>query len=542
MRFTTQLTATSFLFAVGIFFISSFTQAEEVSQRPNILLVLADDQTWRDIGCYGNDDVKTPNIDALAKEGMRFTRCFTATAMCSPTRQQLYTGLYPVKSGAYPNHSQVKSGTKSMVHYLKALGYRVGLAGKTHFGPADSFPFEKVALDGVGEFISRDVAQPYCLVYASKNPHAPWTNGPQEGFDPEGLTMPPYMIDNEAMRLALSKYYDEISALDQEVGMFMEFVRMSGQEENTIFLFSSEQGSQFPFGKWTCYDLGLRTALIARWPGKIEAGSVAEAMVEYVDVVPTLLEAVGGSVPEGLDGRSFLGVLEGNTDVHKSVTFGVHTTRGINSAPESYPIRSIRTERYKYIANLNHEIDFKNTITENDREEYWESSVESAKTDAFAAERVAFYQRRPAEELYDIVEDPYELNNLAGMSEHRGLMDDLKVQLEAWMKEQGDRGVATEMEAFDHQKSGKTREKQPAVAAVESSIPIRPNVLFIISDDLNNDMGTYGRPEFLTPNIDRLAQDGLQFNRAYCQYALCNPSRSSMLSGLYPIQTGIFGN
>ena len=112
--------------------------------RPDIVLVLADDQTWSDSGCYGNRQVRTPNIDRLAAEGMRFTRAFTATAMCAPTRQQLYTGLFPVRNGAYPNHSKVKPGTRSIVHFLRKLGYRVGLSGKKHFGPPDSFPFENV--------------------------------------------------------------------------------------------------------------------------------------------------------------------------------------------------------------------------------------------------------------------------------------------------------------------------------------------------------------------------------------------------------------
>ena len=115
---------------------------QEVARKPNIVIFLADDLNYCDIGCYGNSDVKTPAMDRLATEGIRFTGAYTATAMCSPTRMQLYTGIYPVRSGGFPNHSQVKAGTRSIVHHLTEVGYRVALSNKGHVAPKDSFPFE----------------------------------------------------------------------------------------------------------------------------------------------------------------------------------------------------------------------------------------------------------------------------------------------------------------------------------------------------------------------------------------------------------------
>jgi len=179
--------------------------------------MLPDDLSWHDIGCYGNSDVKTPNIDKLASQGMRFTRAFTTTAMCAPTRQQLYTGIYPVRSGAFPNHSKVKPGTKSMVHYFKDLGYRVGISGKTHFGPTASFPFEKVGggsptFKKIEEFIKRDRQQPFCLVVTSHHPHAPWKGS--EKYDPEKLKLYPYVVDTPETRKALANYYSEVTVFD----------------------------------------------------------------------------------------------------------------------------------------------------------------------------------------------------------------------------------------------------------------------------------------------------------------------------------------
>ena len=431
-------------------------------KKPNILLIIADDQTWRDSGCYGHPDVKTPNIDRLAAEGMRLTHCFTATAMCAPTRQQLYTGLFPVRNGAFPNHSRVYDGTRSMVHHLRALGYRVGLCGKKHFGPPDSFPFENVGRKKIPEFLRRKPDEPFCLVYCSHSPHLPWKEGDASAYDPAALTLPPYLVDTPETRKALTRYYAEVTDFDREVGEYMQHVADAGAEKNTIFLYTSEQGAQFPHGKWTCYDVGLRTALVVRWPGRVEAGSVSGAMVQYVDIVPTLIEAAGGEPTRidtgrpdargerGFDGRSFLGVLLGKTDTHRDVVFGVQTTRGIIVGSDCYPVRSARSRRYKYIRNLNHETAFQNTLIENDKT-YWPSWVEKAKTDPKAAYLVRMYEHRPAEELYDLEKDPWELENLAGDPALADVQADLARRLDDWMAQQGDEGNATEMKARERQ-------------------------------------------------------------------------------------------
>jgi len=432
------------------------------AKKPNVLLIIADDQTWRDNTCYGHPDVKTPNIDRLAAEGMRFTHCFTATAMCAPTRQQLYTGVFPVRNGAYPNHSKVYPGTKSVVHHLKALGYRVGLVGKKHFGPPDSFPFETVAARQIREFLRRDPKQPFCLLYCSHSPHLPWKAGDASAYDPDKLTLPPYLVDTPETRAALCKYYAEITDFDREVGECMKHVADAGAQDDTLFIYTSEQGAQFPHGKWTCYDVGLRTALVIRWPRRVKAGSTTDAMVQYVDVVPTLIEAAGGDpaaidtgCPDakgkrGFDGTSFLGVLLGKNRAHRDLVYGVHTTRGIIAGSECYPVRSVRSDRYKYIRNLNHETAFHNTLIAGEKT-YWPSWLRKAKTDPAAARLVEMYQRRPAEEFYDLATDPWELENLADDPAQADRKAALSKELDAWMAQQGDKGNETEMKARQRQ-------------------------------------------------------------------------------------------
>ncbi len=442
--------------AFAIFLAASLGQAEAAKQ-PNILIVIADDLNKDSVGIYGNKDVKTPNIDRLASQGMRFNLAYTSTAMCAPTRQQMYTGLYPVRSGAYPNHSKVKPGTKSLVHYLKALGYRVGLSGKRHFGPPSSFPFEqvsrKVDAKAIREFVARDEKQPFCLLVTSNSPHVPWSAGDASQYDPGKLTIPPYWVDTPEMRESLTRYYAEITDLDREVGECMKILRETKQEDNTAMIFTTEQGAQYPGCKWTCYENGLNVGFIVRWPGQVKPGSVSDAMIHYIDVAPTLVEMAGGEAIKGLDGRTFLGVLRGKTKRHNSVTYGVHTQmNAIGSPPTGYAVRSIRAGKWKYIMNLNHKVTFKNALTQNDKENYWASWVRTAKTDPKAARLLKRYLNRPAEQLYDLSKDPHEVNNLAGREKQAKVKARLKQQLQDWMTSQGDLGQATEMAAKRNRK------------------------------------------------------------------------------------------
>jgi len=423
---------------------------------PNIVLFLADDQTWLDSGAYGNQDLPTPNIDRLAQEGMLFTHAFTATAMCGPTRQQLLTGLYPVRSGAYPNHSVVRDGTLSLVHYFRDLGYRVGLTGKEHFGPTASFPFERlrssrgeagrsgsaVDLKAVEEFITRDADQPFMLVVASNSPHTPWTEGDPSDFDAEAIEVPGYLVDTPVTRRALVAYYAEITHLDKQLGHVLAALETAKEADETIVVYTSEQGASLPFAKWTLYDAGIRTAMIVRWPGQVVGGTASEAMVHYVDVVPTLVEAAGGD-PVDVDGRSFLSVLSGRAYTHREYVFGVHTTRGIIYGVD-YPIRSIRSRRYKLILNLAATNVFRNTISLPPRD------AVLASWQAVDPERASVYTRRPAVELYDLDVDPWELDNRASDPKVADELGRLRSLLETWMVRNGDRGLSTELQALEH--------------------------------------------------------------------------------------------
>ena len=431
---------------------------------PNLVFIIADDCTFRDIGCYGGQ-ARTPNIDRMATEGLKFNRCFQTAPMCSPTRHNLYTGLYPVKSGAYPNHAFASPGTQSIVHYLKPLGYRVALSGKRHIAPAEVFPFEysgnnnpdMAAIDRLfGECRKNDT--PFCLFACSNEPHTPWNQGDPSAYPPEQNNLPPYIADTPFVREQFSKYLAEITYFDGQVGEILELIDKHALRRNTLVMVVSEQGNSLPFAKWTCHEMGLGSAMIVRWPGRVKPGSETDAIVDYCDVTPTFVEAAGGTPSPVLDGKSFLQVLLGKADRHKDMTFGLMTTRGIIDGNDCYPIRSVRDEQYRLIWNLNPGESFQNACTTS--REFQSMLQAAAAGDERARWVTENYRNRPEFELYDVVGDPMEMNNMAGDPKYSGVIAELKRHLDAWMKSQGDLGIETEMDALNHQ----TRALQEKIA------------------------------------------------------------------------------
>ena len=467
--------------AVVILFALSLISSADAA-KPNIVIFIADDLSWHDVACFGGPtDAKTPHLDRLATEGLKLTGFFSPASVCAPVRQALLTGLYPVRSGAYPNHSHVKPGTKSLPHYLKALGYRSACVGKTHFGPMACYPFDKMlpmrgekaggkgeddgdgALDtrAMEQFVRAKAAQPFCVYVATHEPHGPWTKGDKSAYNPAKLKIPPYLVDTPETRHGLAAYYAEVTYMDAQVGDVLQLLEKTGHTQDTLFLFFSEQGSSVPQGKWTCYDPGIRVAAIARWPGKIKPGTENAALVQYVDVLPTLLEAAGGQPPVSpaeIDGSSFLGVLLGKTDRHREYVFAEHTARGIIRGPEAYGTRAVRDTRWKLIVNLEPDAEFSNAISNGALLKSWRQKGEAG--DAFARVQAGRYTKRPAVELYDLQADPWELTNVVRKPENADTVARLRAQLDAWMKQQGDEGDRTEREAREHQGSGQTAKRR----------------------------------------------------------------------------------
>lgn len=421
------------------------------NRRPNIILFVSDDHGVADSGAYGNADVQTPNIDALARQGMRFTRAFAASPLCSPSRCVMATGMMPFRNGGHKFGTPISPGLRTMPAYFNDLGYFTAHFGKFHHRPRKQFPYDKIdpsELQAAGFLQGYEGEQPLLLVVCSHPPHTPWEKNTT--YDPDKFTLPPNFVDTHETRIDRANYYTDVTLMDSILGNVLDAARKKGIDNQTLFVYTTDQGANWPFAKWCLYDAGIQVPFTARWPGRIEAGSVSNAMVSLVDLLPTLLEAAGGEAPPDIDGSSFLDVLVGKQDSHHEAIFAAHTGND-NGGPgiaNHCPMRCIRTPTHKYILNLHPERTFYTHIVgckpgNAHHLPFWQSWVEKAETDAAAMRIVDAYLHRPAEELYDVTRDPCEMHNLAGDPSQAELLDSLRRQLKQWRRQQGDPELST---------------------------------------------------------------------------------------------------
>lgn len=422
--------------------------------RPNVVVFLADDLGWADCSPYGGADVPTPNMARLAADGMTFTHAFVASPSCAPSRAALLTGLDPMRNGSMLNHSPPRAGVRRWPAYFRALGYEVAAVGKVaHYAQVRDYGFDHASHfnyhqdDCVAAAVrwleGRKPAKPLCLLVGTNWPHVPWPR--ESAADPARLTLPPTQVDTPETRRARARYLAAVALADRDLGTAYDAARrLLGRD--TLFLFTGDHGAQFPFGKWNAYDAGVRTPLIAAWPGRVRPGSTSAALVSWTDLLPTCLEAAGGEPPATLSGWSFLTVLRGTRTAHRERVFVTHSGDGDMNR---YPLRAVRTRAWKYVRNLDPAAEHHTHVDrgknpEADGRDYWASWEARAKADPAAAVVVRRYHTRPAEELYHLPDDPHELRNLAADPAHAARLRELRADLDAWMREQGDEGLATE--------------------------------------------------------------------------------------------------
>jgi N-sulfoglucosamine sulfohydrolase len=427
---------------------STVVNGANLEARPDIVIFLADDHSYFDATPYGATDLRTPNMQRLANAGMTFERAFVASPSCAPSRAALLTGLMPARNGAEANHARPRADIKKWPAYFKELGYEVVAFGKvSHYKHTADFGFDYFAHDtfhdhagipaAVDYLKKRNRDKPLCLFVGSNWPHVPWPED-HSGYDPATLRLPAGSVDTPLTREWRARYAAAVSKADSDLGTIMEATR-ANLGERTLFLFSSDHGTQWPFGKWNCYDAGIRVPLIVAWPGVVKPNTRTDAMVSWVDFLPTLVEVAGGKAPKGIDGRSFLPVLSGKEDEHRDRIFATHSGDGRWNV---YPIRSIRTAEWKYISNLHPEFTFTTHIDlpgNLGQRAYWSTWEAAAKKNPEVAAIVKRYHARPADELYDLNSDPHEQHNLAGDPKYASRLKRMKRELEKWMREQGDK-------------------------------------------------------------------------------------------------------
>ncbi|MEE2639710.1 MAG: sulfatase [Planctomycetota bacterium] len=428
----------------------AFTAAAQAfaaeSGKPDIVVFLADDLSAADLPLYGGTNILTPEINRMAKKGLTFDWAFVASPSCAPSRAALLTGLMPARNGAEENHSYPRKGIAGLPRVLNQLGYQTAAFGKVAHGRSgSSYGFEIVnskkdipqLRKNVKAFLEgRDDPRPLALFVGVSDPHVPWPT--ETAVDAGAMTLPPKLLDTPRTRVQRARYLQEVKNLDAYLGELRRLARRHLSSE-TVFVFSSDHGAQFPFGKWTLYDEGTHVPLVVAAPGKIRPGSRSAAFVSWIDILPTLIDFAGGRVPDRLDGLSFKNVLLGDRAAHRDC---IYTTHSGDRKMNVYLSRSIRTKRYKLIFNPHPEFAFTTHIDLLLREtsgDYFRQWLEESKKDPRAAAAVRRHHGRPELELYDLKKDPHEQVNLAGNPGVVEIQKKLLGRLKTWMQEQGDK-------------------------------------------------------------------------------------------------------
>jgi N-sulfoglucosamine sulfohydrolase len=473
------------------------SRAAEVPKRPNVVLIIADDMARDDCGAYGNRNIKTPHIDRLAREGMRFDRAFVTASSCSPSRSSMITGRYPHNTGAEELHWPLPPEQVTFVEKLKSSGYWTAAAGKWHLGAAvkDRFnlvrepgasgyrleigkaaksgmtaPGSGAAQSGCDQWVpvlrDRPRDKPFFLWLAALDPHRDYQPDTiPEPHRAEDVVVPPYLPDVPEVRKDLALYYDEISRLDHYVGDVLAELDRQGIAQDTLVLFLSDNGRPFPRCKTTLYDSGIATPCIVRWPGHVGAGSHCGRLISTIDIAPTVLKLAGLEPLRSFQGKDFSPLFRDPTATVHDLIFAERNWHDYASHG-----RAVRSERFKYIKN-------------DDNERPLTPPADAVRSPTFVAmrrlrdagkltaeQRGCFEHPRPAEELYDLDGDPHELVNLAAASKFAKVLDEMRRALSGWERETADI-VPDKLtpDEFDRE----TGEPLPNRARVRRKVPVQ---------------------------------------------------------------------
>ena len=447
----------------------------------NILLITVDDMNYDTPNIVrGVAPDVTPNIDALAKSGLRFVNSHVTVAVCQPSRQTLMTGRYPHHSGSvgfYP----INKDCPTLQESLKAAGYDLGILGKVgHLAPPEKFPwdYQHDAYDlGMGrdpsmyykyanEFLAKAKAdkKPFFLMANSHDPHRPFAGSvgdknanehpaappapgvidkgdgsrpnkhpdPTRIYKPEEVQVPGFLPDLPKVREELAQYASSCHRADETVGQVLKALHESGLEDNTVVFFLSDNGMSFPFAKSNCYLTSTRTPLIIRWPGRIKPGTVdSQNFVAGIDFMPTILDILHLQKPANMDGCSYLPLLDGQKQDGRDHVFTVYNE---TAARNSYPMRCCQDAHFGYIYNQWGGTG-KEYKADNITGLSFPAMQEAAKTDPNLAKRVELYLHRTPEELYDLQHDPACLHNLINDPAYKSTVASYRQQLLTWMRD-----------------------------------------------------------------------------------------------------------
>lgn len=431
----------------GLLLLASAAAAERAHQ-PNIVVFIADDLGWEETSPYGHPVIRTPNLQRLADEGMRFDRFFLTASSCSPSRSSMFSGRYPHNTGAMNLHVDMKPDVELFIEPLRTAGYYSMLIGKSHGTnhPQVKTKFDRMVLaDWSRPWImgdmweqalrARPAGQPFLLWAASIDPHRPYKQGEYaHPHDPAKVVVPPYYPDLPEIREDLADYYNEIERFDAHVGQALRVLEEQKILDDTVILVLTDNGRAFPKAKTRVNVPGVKSPLIVRYPRLVARRSVTPALVSAVDLAPTLLELAGAPALRQTDGVSFLPILREPTRRIRPFAFAEHNWHTY----QAYE-RAAITEDFVYIRNWLPE------LPGTPPGEVVPVPSYQAMTRLFEAGRLApefsdtFISPRPAEELYAIGADPSCMRNLAADPANQATRAGLRRELDAWQERTSDR-------------------------------------------------------------------------------------------------------
>jgi len=420
-------------------------------KKPNILWLIAED-FGQHLGCYGTKEVWTPNLDRLAKEGVRCTRFFTTAPVCSPSRSAFMTGMYQTTIGAHNHRSHrddgytLPPGVRVLTDWMRDAGYftanirdlpnECGFKGTAKTDWNFQYPGKPFDSDNWADLKTH---QPFYAQINFQETHRKF-NAPARA-DAAKVEIPSYYPDHPVARADWAKYLDAASELDRKIGLVLEQLRKEGLEGETIIIFFGDNGQAHVRGKQFCYDSGLLVPMIIRWaknfpaPKHYKAGTVDERLIEAIDLAPTMLDIAGRPKPQSMQGQVFFGA---RTARPREYVFGAR-----DRCDETvFRFRSVRDKRYRYIRNFTPERPF---LQPNEYKEK-QYPVWNLLKELHAAGKLTPTQEflcaphMPAEELYDLQNDPHEIKNLADSPAHRKTLERMRTVLEKWITESNDQG------------------------------------------------------------------------------------------------------
>ena len=409
--------------------------------RPNIIFFIADDVSQNDFGCYGHPSIKTPHVDALAANGMRFDHAYLTTSSCSPSRCSIITGRYPHNTGAPELHTRLPDQQIRFPELLREAGYYTVLSGKNHmFGKPDR-AFDKITAGGgpggesdwVGHVVNRPKDQPFFFMFASYDAHRPWRFSEEAPvYSNDVVVVPPFLVDSEGTRQDLAAYYHEVSRYDHYIGEVVAVLKEQSILDQTMIVVGADNGRPFPRCKSRLYDSGIKTPWVVHYPEIIKRSAVSKSLVSVIDLSATCLELAGLDRHEAIQGRSFLPILKDPEATVRTVVFAEHNWHVYKNHE-----RMVRFGDYLYIKN--NFPDQPNLCYEahNDPagKDLW--AAQAAGTTS-AQQQQIFANPCPEEELFRVDKDPYQLTNLATNPENNKILKRARAMLTAWTRQTGD--------------------------------------------------------------------------------------------------------